>query len=256
MKSKFTYPAIAVATFFLIAVFAFKNDDPIEKLRKEMNGKISNLQNQVSSLKTTVANQKEEFSQQMTEFENDLSKKALPIGSIVAYDKEANTIPNGWMLCNGATVTDQNSPFYNRKVPNLVDYFVRGKKNNESLEAKGGTDLIAGHTHTIGSHRHTVDGHDHSFTTNENRGGSWSTTITYVTLDRAIPNGDAFTNHTQKVMWLDDYGQYNGYHTHSGTTNNSSWQYTSEVGSQTTSSSASETNVPEYIALNYIIKIK
>ena len=43
------------------------------------------------------------------------------MGSIQAYYGRAMglSIPNGWVLCNGATITDTESPLYGKKLPDL-----------------------------------------------------------------------------------------------------------------------------------------
>lgn len=256
MKQKYFYIAVGLIIVLAIVSFTPNGDDPITALTKKVNG----LQGQVTTLKNTVATQKEDFDQQITDLESiidgqklqikDAVLKSLPVGSVVAFARDATQVPTGWVLCDGRTISDASSIYNGYKVPDLSSHFIRGKGSNENLLSEGGSNY---HSHTIPSHTHEIGSHTHSFTTNENRGGSWSTTINYVTLDRAIPNGDAFTNHSQKVMWLDNSGSYDGYHSHSGTTGNASSGYTASGGSGST---GSENNIPKYIALNYIIKIK
>ena len=49
------------------------------------------------------------------------SNHGVPIGSIQAYYGRAMglSIPEGWALCNGSTVTDTKSPLYGKKLPDL-----------------------------------------------------------------------------------------------------------------------------------------
>lgn len=260
---------IIIGFIAVLGIFGFttqtnskaKQEDPITALTK----KVSNLQGQVTTLKQTVSGQKEDFNQQISDLQTTISSQkkqisdlervvstqkkqvddalliVLPVGSVVAFAREANQIPSGWVLCDGRTVNDANSIYNGFRIPNLQSHFIRGKSSREALMAKGGKDKVSGHRHTMS--------HTHEYTTNENRGGFMSSTITYLTLDRSIPNGNAFTNHSQKVAYFKQKGDdYDGYHQHWGTTNSTSSSYTGY--------SDDETNIPEYVALNYIIKIK
>ena len=83
-----------------------------------------------------------------------------------------------------------------------------------------------------------------------------SANISYSYVSAAVLEYVTWSNNTTKTQYYDSYGEYDGNHKHWGTTDNSSWQYTSSAGSGYTGTSSSETNIPEYIALNYIIKIK
>jgi microcystin-dependent protein len=243
MKQKSILLAVGLIVVLAANVsFTPSGEDPITTLTKKVNV----LQGQVTILKNTVATQKKDFEQKISDLETIFSNqkdtilKMLPVGSVVAFAREVSKIPSGWVLCDGRTISDISSIYNGYKIPNLQSHFIRGKGQSETLKAKGGKDEIPGHNHSMS--------HTHEFTTNENRGEFLSSTINYLTLDRPIPDGDAFTTHSQNVTWYDQSESYDGNHSHLGTTDGSSSSYTG--------SSSSETNIPEYIALNYIIKIK
>lgn len=229
-------------------------DDNIARiaiLRRDLESKIKAQKDSLKAQKDTLILQRKRI--------NDILLKSLPIGSVIAFDKEASYIPKGWVLCDGKRVTDSTSTYYKKTVPNLVDYFVRGKKNDENLRQKGGKDEIVGHNHSIADHKHTIDGHDHTFTTQRSRGGFYFKTIKYSSISETFLKPDEYvkwSNYSQKIAYFENNTDYDGYHTHSGTTDNSSWQYTSEAGGGQTGYSDNESNIPKYAALNYIIKIK
>lgn len=71
-----------------------------------------------------------------------------------------------------------------------------------------------------------------------------------------MPNGEYFSDNSQKVVYFDNSGDYSGSHAHSGTTGNASKGYTQSGGGGTTGAGGGGNNIPEYKAFNYIIKIK
>ena len=173
------------------------------------------------------------------------------------YSGDPNNLPNGWVICDGRRINDPEAKLYNgQNAPNLSGYFIRGKTSRESVGQIDGENTIAGHSHSVPSHNHEVGSHTHTFSTDKNRGGYYSATINYITLDRAIPNGDAFTNHSQTISYFENNTEYDGNHTHSCTTGNASTGYTGNGGGGQTGTSSPENNVPEYKAYYYIIKIK
>jgi hypothetical protein len=72
----------------------------------------------------------------------------LPLGSVVDwYRFDANTpVPEGFAICDGATVTDTGSPFVGRPTPNLASKFVRGVVTVNSIGSQGGSDSFSGNT--------------------------------------------------------------------------------------------------------------
>ncbi len=58
-----------------------------------------------------------------------------PIGTILAWVKNLTgtpTLSDKWVECNGQTITDPESPYYNKSIPNLNNnhYFLRGNSTS------------------------------------------------------------------------------------------------------------------------------
>ena len=103
----------------------------------------------------------------------------VPIGGIIQWAKTLTgvpAIPTGYVECDGATLSDSESPINGQAVPNLTNKFIRGATASGGT---GGSDTMA-HTHTgsTGGPSATVaveklnenispasGNHSHSFTT-------------------------------------------------------------------------------------------
>ena len=88
-------------------------------------------------------------------FQNTLNS-FVPIGSIILWYGSIGTIPTGWQLCDGSTLTLPNGVVY--PIPDLRDRFVVGAGANYNVGDTGGsTDAIVPfHDHTV-----TDPGHIH-----------------------------------------------------------------------------------------------
>jgi len=80
----------------------------------------------------------------------------VPIGSVVAWLKDfTNTpaLPEGWVECDGAEITDADSPFNGQNAPDLNNTVGNGNKgrflrgHSESCLTEDSQNLA--HTHTI-----------------------------------------------------------------------------------------------------------
>lgn len=72
--------------------------------------------------------------------------KEVPIGSIIAWHKSLTgtpALPPNWAECNGQTVTDTESPYYDEALPNLngSSLFLRGASASGSVQS----DAFQGH---------------------------------------------------------------------------------------------------------------
>lgn len=96
----------------------------------------------------------------------DYMQNALPpVGSILYYWGNSGAIPGYWMLANGATISDTESPINGLTVPNLVNVFLRGTTGNvRSTPQTGGSDTTTLSTTNLPAHSHTITdpGHSHS----------------------------------------------------------------------------------------------
>ena len=103
----------------------------------------------------------------------------LPLGSVIAtfpalsgaYACAATTTAdsNGFVLCQGQTISDATSPMNGVVVPNINnDVFLKGSTTSN---VSGGSNTVTltsnelpAHTHTVSNHTHTIDhGHSNSF---------------------------------------------------------------------------------------------
>lgn len=94
-----------------------------------------------------------------------VSGAAIEIGAVVDWwpgptGKEL-TLPAEFVVCDGQTINDQDSPYNGKRAPNLVNHHVRGTTNHDRIGVVGGAET---HTHTVGTlpaHSHAVP-HDHA----------------------------------------------------------------------------------------------
>lgn len=79
----------------------------------------------------------------------------VPVGAILPYVGSLDSLPQGWLPCDGRTVNDANSPFDGKELPNLMDNrFVMGVASIEDLGTTGGAnELVADGQH---NHRGTA----------------------------------------------------------------------------------------------------
>lgn len=197
--------------------------------------------------------------------------RLVPIGLISPYFGDPAALPDNWMVCDGATVDDSESPLNGKTLPDLTAKFVRGEvdtsRNTADTFEAGGTD---NHTHVIPPHNHDINiansgAHNHTGTTNS--GGvqhnhSVSVTIPEDTCtvnhnithggDRQCASevhGHGTINVTSGAasVYLHNHGFTtlpNGDHTHDATSDN------------TALNPEQASHLPSYIALHYIIRIK
>ena len=87
---------------------------------------------------------------------NFIKSMVCPIGSVVSWLKTfTNTpaLPDGWVECDGSTLSDSDSPYDGQVIPDLNGgIFLEGQATSG---ATGGAATMA-HTHTGASHTHTL----------------------------------------------------------------------------------------------------
>ena len=171
----------------------------------------------------------------------------MPIGTIAIWSGATSTIPDGWQLADGTNGT-----------LDLRDKFVLGAGTAFAQGTTGGSAnaVVASHTHSansvstftgdiLGSHTHGVTdpGHNHglAFAGNPDlfAGGAYAAY-------RAAPNGNASAFNWTQATGISIIGQSAG--TPSGTVATSTSVSTAGV-------SATNANLPPYMALYYIQKI-
>ena len=196
-----------------------------------------------------------------------------PIGGIVIWSGAVGSPPDGFILCDGTAIsrTDfatlfsiisttfgsgNGSTTFN--IPNLRDRFIVGAGSGYSLNATGGSAnaTLVSHSHTINNHNHTFSdsfsgtvsntnlSHNHSYSSanhptgsgpEQNQSGGPEDRTTF---NVGKTTGSALGNHNHTFS-----GSV------SGTTGNPS-----DTGTNTQGSSATDANLPPYIALAYIIR--
>lgn len=164
----------------------------------------------------------------------------MPSGVIVMWSGSINSIPDGWLLCDGSNGT-----------PNLRDRFVVGAGGIYSVGNSGGANAVSlsvnqipSHTHTgststAGSHTHTgstntAGAHRHQYTTGS--GSGWAGHAREGTNASRDNNTSSEGAHSHSISLNDS-----GAHTHTLT-----------IGE--TGGGASHENRPPYFALAYIMK--
>lgn len=89
----------------------------------------------------------------------------IPIGGIIDWLPQGQSIPEGFVICDGTTVSDSESPYYNTTLPNLDEKFIIAV-DIASIGTEGGA-LQHSHSFNFGTlntentsnpHTHNVNG--------------------------------------------------------------------------------------------------
>jgi len=189
----------------------------------------------------------------------------VPIGAVIDWypppknrSTEGLNIPPGYKLCDGTEVTDQNSPLYQQKVPNLAGLFIKG--TTSAAEVKDGLHIatdITVKSKISGKHKHELPeatgcitnlGTEKSpewankcYTTNNSEWG-WG-----VSCYKEATNGNMFIS----TGWDEDGMAGNGQHSHE------LGQHTLTVDGHTHEITIPSSDLePSYYSLVKIIRIK
>lgn len=167
----------------------------------------------------------------------------IPSGAIIMWSGLLNTIPSGWVLCDGSNGT-----------PDLRDSFIVGAGNKYNPKNTGGRSdaVIVSHTHTASStftgspmtaHTHTITdpGHVHALP------------------DSANPSGDGayFDSATGTITrTFDTTSALTGVSVNSASAGTPSGTVTTTVDlSGVDINTTPDTNLPPYVALAFIMKL-
>ena len=80
----------------------------------------------------------------------------IPIGGITMFYGKENELPENWRIANGQLVNDPDSPYHERRLPDLRETFVRGAADDDEVGNSGGRDERDTHTHTVDTGYWTV----------------------------------------------------------------------------------------------------
>lgn len=179
--------------------------------------------------------------------------KTETIGSIKLWTRPNLTkdLPTNWVIADGSTIADPDSPFDGTTVPNLVDRFPQGDpsiNNSSGLGSYQSSSVVTGgpsnhtrnfsHDHNVDSHSHTVNSHSHSISTDG------SHTHDSVAGPTQFNNASALAGTTSE-----------GAHNHGGSTGSDN-PGTSSSSPNTDNSLGNVDMRPKFIRLVYIVKIK
>ncbi len=107
----------------------------------------------------------------------------VPVGSIVAWLKTLagvpQTLPVGWVLCDGSAISDADSPMDGQNTPDLNGgEFLRG---SSTTGGTGGASTVnLAHTHTGPNHTHPEQSHSHTLSNVEQgntAGSDWKMVV-------------------------------------------------------------------------------
>ena len=185
----------------------------------------------------------------------------VPIGTVVDWWRAttATPVPTGFAIADGSVVADAASPFNGQALPNLHDQMIRGISAGQV--ATYGGDSGPPPTGGADTHGHGVNGHTHSMQNH--------THVSYVHAHPIANDGAHFHNtHGTNVGSNEVFNGVGslgaiegaGLHDHLGTTalnaaGNSSGPSTNSTGSSG-SSTDTQSNVPAYVGMLKIIRIK
>ncbi len=173
-------------------------------------------------------------------------------GMIVMYSGALNSIPAGWLLCNGSGSTSTGGA-----VPDMRDRFVIGSGGGYGHLSRGGSDQ---HNHSVSvsnttlpidqmpSHRHNVMG---------STSNSWSDQAGAAT---PIQGGDSPANNKAAGFAGPYTGRYNvnagfAYFQNDGRTGQPLVEATGNGGAHGhTATAVAASHIPPYVALAFIIK--
>lgn len=169
----------------------------------------------------------------------------VPVGLITLWYGSSGTIPDGWALCNGATVA-LSEGVGTIVTPNLVDRVVVGAGTIAAQGATAGSATSTATSSAAGAHSHTIAGGAHTHTATAlqaTAGGSVSTTTA-----RFDPSG-AGNNAVTGATFTPGAA-----HTHTVTVDSATHSHTMDDAATHTHSTQVSTIQPVY-GLHYIIKV-
>ena len=153
---------------------------------------------------------------------------SLPVGTVIDWWRPSDSttsLPEGFVVCDGSVVSDTESPYDGKAVPNLTDTFVRGVTDVNNIGQSGGsinhshtTDINHDHasenvlTSNAGSHNHVTNiNHNHASSFSASTGShNHSVSIGHdhpsVSTNSDTHNHVSFSFDTATNIWRDGLG--------------------------------------------------
>ncbi len=102
----------------------------------------------------------------------------VPVGSVISWYGNSASIPSGWKLCDGSTISDPASPLNGRSSPSLSGKFIRGTTGDVTTTLpSGGSDTQTLTQAQMPVHAHGVNDPGHSHKAYHNLAQSGATAI-------------------------------------------------------------------------------
>jgi len=193
----------------------------------------------------------------------------VPIGTVIDWFGKADNLPHGYMVADGRVVTDPSSPLNGVRLPNLVDKFVRGRSATTvpTMFTTGGSDS---HSHTVDTqHSHSAN-HKHADATTSNAGAHSHVVLKYQgfrwydgagsRLDANQSNGmdqlgaNSFPLLQKGRFTVTAKSSWDGNHLHTVSTPLAA--VTTSTSGSTTQATTSTNNVPAYVGLLKLVRVK
>lgn len=125
----------------------------------------------------------------------------IPIGAVIPWFGSITgcpSLPTGWQLCNGSSITDVRSPMYGQNTPTLNSGSNRMLRGSTTSGTTGGADThtlqiseMPGHSHSVADSGHTHGSSEQFVYTNPGVPAIRQTTGTVTWGSKTIPSGSA-----------------------------------------------------------------
>lgn len=197
----------------------------------------------------------------------------VPLGAVIDWWRPDSTfpLPAGFVICDGAFVGDPASPYFGQRLPDLRNVFVRGAATPAEIGATGGSDTVQvdvtlpGHAHAH-THDHpgmelqTGDSGPHSHVWSVQNGTGWQSGDGQVMV--GVPTFDGGGTAAVPLNQLESQPNTTfrtsseSAHRHTVSVDVPNHTGTTEVSGAATVTSASGSNVPRYVGLLKIMRIR
>jgi len=185
-----------------------------------------------------------------------------PVGLIAPFFGDPATLPENWLICDGSTVSDAESPLNGKVLPDLRVKFVRGEQDAALDVLSAGVNSGGNDQHSHGIDSETVSGSIDSAGSHSHQGSTGTAYIVGGTAHRLWGTGDdvVFPNGGFADGWQLSSGgsSLQGWpHEHLiNSSSNGDHTHTFSAGSHDHGGNTNSTDtIPAYVELHDIIRI-